>query len=140
MVYPTWWQGHDSIKKSEQRKMAHAAVVGQNESSIYEQTLDRGPPLVDGRMMKKRRMAEDSLDARLNAVRQGTLKTAAFAEEDDRVATVDRLIAPGDLSMTSNNLDARLDNLRHKRNDSGIYYDSAEKLAKAAMMSSNATG
>ena len=48
------------------------------------------------------------------------------------------IVASGEYSMA--NLDDRLDNLRHKRSDSGIYYDSAEKMAKAAMLSSNGTG
>lgn len=73
------------------------------------------------------------MDARLNAVRQGTYKTAAFADQDVTVS--------GEYSM--NNLDARLDNLQNRRSvdrDSGLYYDSAEKISKAALMSSNATG
>jgi hypothetical protein len=49
-------------------------------------------------------------------------------------------MASGEFSISQNNLDARLDILRHDRTDSGLYFDSAERQGKAALMSSNATG
>ena len=66
MVYPTWWQGHAKIQKESMRKKAHKHVLSGPENFDQEESryIDRGPPIVVAK--QKRRIAEDSLDARLN--------------------------------------------------------------------------